>query len=321
MEDLGATIDSQAAGSIASLGDAWDRMSMTIAGAGRHILAFFAPALEFIMDLITEAFGQINKLIKGVRILGNGFAIWGKRTGEFMGILSSEEANASIKKNGDAIRELWNGTQATSNSAAKLKQNMDAAGRSADSMMGKLKPINLNSKAGKNDNVAKAVAAPAFKSLKDIETKTEETAINMRETFRDSLKGIGEDFNGLGDIVTNVYSKIRQDMTGRAANLITDKITDSVFGVANGLTQELFRPSSKSIGPVDVPSISKFFGGFFADGGEFAGGKPIVVGERGPEMIIPQRGGTVIPNHKLSGSNVSINMNINTPNAGIDCIF
>lgn len=36
-----------------------------------------------------------------------------------------------------------------------------------------------------------------------------------------------------------------------------------------------------------------------AEGGPLSVGKPTLVGERGPELIIPQTGGTVIPNHAL----------------------
>lgn len=37
-----------------------------------------------------------------------------------------------------------------------------------------------------------------------------------------------------------------------------------------------------------------------ADGGPVAGGRPYVVGERGPEIIVPAQSGTVVPNHQLS---------------------
>ena len=50
------------------------------------------------------------------------------------------------------------------------------------------------------------------------------------------------------------------------------------------------------------------FGGAFADGGTFSGGKPILVGEKGPELIVPTTSGTVIPNDKLGmGGGVNIN--------------
>jgi phage-related minor tail protein len=61
-----------------------------------------------------------------------------------------------------------------------------------------------------------------------------------------------------------------------------------------------------------VGGLGSFFGGFFAEGGNFMGGKPIVVGENGAEMIMPRSGGTVIPNHAMGGKTI-VNMNITTP--------
>jgi lambda family phage tail tape measure protein len=49
-----------------------------------------------------------------------------------------------------------------------------------------------------------------------------------------------------------------------------------------------------------------------AEGGDLSMGVPTLVGERGPELIIPQRAGTVIPNNKLSdmmGSGQTTNYN------------
>jgi hypothetical protein len=49
-----------------------------------------------------------------------------------------------------------------------------------------------------------------------------------------------------------------------------------------------------------------------ASGGDLNLGVPTLVGEKGPELIIPQRAGTVIPNHRLSdvmGSGQTVNYN------------
>jgi phage-related minor tail protein len=42
-------------------------------------------------------------------------------------------------------------------------------------------------------------------------------------------------------------------------------------------------------------------GGFLAEGGPADAGTAYVVGERGPEIFVPNRSGTVIPNHALGG--------------------
>lgn len=53
-----------------------------------------------------------------------------------------------------------------------------------------------------------------------------------------------------------------------------------------------------------VFSMLKSFGGFRADGGPVDPSRAYVIGERGPEMFVPSRGGTVVPNHALGGSKV-----------------
>jgi hypothetical protein len=40
----------------------------------------------------------------------------------------------------------------------------------------------------------------------------------------------------------------------------------------------------------------------FAAGGSFSSHTPMLVGERGPEMIVPNFSGEVIPNNKLGGT-------------------
>ena len=53
-------------------------------------------------------------------------------------------------------------------------------------------------------------------------------------------------------------------------------------------------------------SIGKIFG--FADGGNPAIGKPILVGERGPELMIPRNASTIVPNGALGGGNMTTNV-------------
>lgn len=47
-----------------------------------------------------------------------------------------------------------------------------------------------------------------------------------------------------------------------------------------------------------------------AMGGSFAGGRPLLVGENGPELLLPSQGGYVVPNHRLGGN---VNVTINGP--------
>ena len=44
--------------------------------------------------------------------------------------------------------------------------------------------------------------------------------------------------------------------------------------------------------------------GSFADGGRPPVGRASLVGERGPELFVPDRAGTIIPNHAMGGQQI-----------------
>jgi hypothetical protein len=44
----------------------------------------------------------------------------------------------------------------------------------------------------------------------------------------------------------------------------------------------------------------------FAKGGSVMGGKPIVVGERGPEIFVPSGNGGIVPNNAMGGNSYQI---------------
>jgi len=64
-------------------------------------------------------------------------------------------------------------------------------------------------------------------------------------------------------------------------------------------------------------TLSSFFGGFFADGGNPPMGKMSIVGERGPEAFIPRNAGTIVPLENLGGGGgqTSVTYNINAVDA------
>jgi TP901 family phage tail tape measure protein len=79
-------------------------------------------------------------------------------------------------------------------------------------------------------------------------------------------------------------------------------------GFASGVN---FNPSAFGMNSI-VPGLSgvgNFFGGFRAGGGPVSSRKSYVVGEKGPELFIPNSSGTILPNSQLGGD-VSITVNV-----------
>jgi lambda family phage tail tape measure protein len=55
-------------------------------------------------------------------------------------------------------------------------------------------------------------------------------------------------------------------------------------------------------GPEEVSAITSYIGPAFADGGSPSVGVPSLVGENGPELFIPSRSGTIVPNNQLQSA-------------------
>jgi hypothetical protein len=47
--------------------------------------------------------------------------------------------------------------------------------------------------------------------------------------------------------------------------------------------------------------IQPFFQGAFAEGGNFVANRPMLVGDKGPEILMPGNSGSIIPNHQING--------------------
>ena len=93
------------------------------------------------------------------------------------------------------------------------------------------------------------------------------------------------------------------------------------LGIEKAITDEKRKQNSASAGGSDnmgsslVRMASSFLG--FAKGGAVSKGNPIMVGERGPEMFIPNSTGQITQSARggNAGGSTTVNFNINTVDA------
>jgi len=98
------------------------------------------------------------------------------------------------------------------------------------------------------------------------------------------------------DAVSNLVSGVLRELARLTLQkTITDPLSD-LF--AKGLGAILTSGGGAGGTTVNDP----VFGGFAANGGPVDPGRAYVVGERGPELVVPRAPGTVIPNHALGGT-------------------
>ena len=102
---------------------------------------------------------------------------------------------------------------------------------------------------------------------------------------------------------------------------IKDAIISTAQGVSKALAMGPFGiPLAVAIGALGVAQVATIASTKYTGrrlGGRMNQGEPYMVGEAGPEMVIPDRASNVVPNNKLDnmGKQVTVNFNINTVDA------
>lgn len=92
-----------------------------------------------------------------------------------------------------------------------------------------------------------------------------------------------------------------------------EKLRDVVRALGQELLRMIFREQvSKPL----ASGLGNFFANLFrAEGGPVSSGMPYIVGEKGPELFVPNGSGSIVPNNRLGssgggGSSVNITYNI-----------
>ena len=137
------------------------------------------------------------------------------------------------------------------------------------------------------------------------------------QEIRGALQGIGQQILGtvFQRAITQLITSIGLNTLGntllrfifgssipvQAANTVAvsaNTVGQGVLAVSNGvLTAAVIALTASVAYLATIQTITSFF----ADGGRPPLGVPSIVGERGPEMFIPDQAGKIVPNHQLAG--------------------
>lgn len=98
----------------------------------------------------------------------------------------------------------------------------------------------------------------------------------FKDAFSNSMQGVKQ-------IFFSVWDSIKSGLVS-GINYFIEKI-NNLIGKAN------------KVPGVDIGKIEKI--GSRAEGGSVTQGKPYIVGERGPEMFVPNQSGTIVPNNQM----------------------
>jgi chromosome segregation ATPase len=218
----------------------------------------------------------------------------------------STESVKSIQQRNKALLELTadkaktgSGKGATSAAKKEIASLNDGIN---DAMKDTMKVLDDYSKAygaTTRDNISLAAAAfneqqKLNESIKDYNfAENMEKALEPITRVKTMSEAMGQAFSdGIKGMITGAMS-FKQVMSN-----VIDSVINKLFEMF--VVQQITGMITKGLTSIGLP-------GFKAIGGPVQSGKPYVVGERGPEMFVPSRSGSIVPNNAL-GSGMVVNV-------------
>jgi hypothetical protein len=133
------------------------------------------------------------------------------------------------------------------------------------------------------------------KKMRDLNDTTLQ-AVNlskaMGESFEDSFKGIIKGTMTVADAFRNMLNRIADFFLDTAAQLAATQLQKGILS----LFGNMFNFSTTPLNDIQNTDVR-----LAANGGPVGMRKPYIVGERGPELFVPNQSGNIIPNHDLAG--------------------
>lgn len=183
-----------------------------------------------------------------------------------------------------------------------------------------------------------------YEQLSDLRLRADELyrkgLININTLLRAYTKGLDDASKVFDDIKNFRFPDLAtplkevSEFAGQAARNIQDALGDTVLQVIKGNAADIGKVWRDLLQRMAAQAIAaqlgealfgnygktgqfgglfgflgaQIFGGARADGGPVMPGRAYLVGERGPELVVPQSSGTVVPTHALGGMSVTVNV-------------
>jgi TP901 family phage tail tape measure protein len=201
----------------------------------------------------------------------------------------------------------------------KSNKNLIELGRRAGQVVGKIvraifDAFNKIKNFVENNPVLKFLLGQIQKIMPKVEIDVE------GDDLKDLKKDLDEATDGANKL-SDAFKKIGDNIATGVSDALTDAIlqtrtlADAARSLLQGIAKDLLRLGVNTL-------LSSTFGGIFkslptfATGGRPKVGQPSIVGEKGPELFVPSRAGTIIPNNQLGGGSMTNNIVVNVDVSG-----
>jgi|9_EtaG_2_1085328.scaffolds.fasta_scaffold01055_4 hypothetical protein len=170
---------------------------------------------------------------------------------------------------------------------------------------------------------AEILASPVAAAIVDVDKRLEalmdtqkqivELSKTIESSFSESFKGIIKGTMSVQDAFRNMFMRIADHFLDMAAQMMAAQISKGFLGLFSNL-----------FNPIPLGNDVQGFGGQVfkaANGGPVGMRQPYLVGERGPELFVPNQSGNIIPNHDLAGiggGGVNVVVNVDASGSSVE---
>ncbi len=316
-----------------------DNLDKVILNVKRLAADALTPALQGLNNFFTqlEAIGRVQSQE------GKGF--WSTllgmtEIGEFLGFGIGDKVVAELKK-------IEQGNTAVAQSVAKNKIAPINKETEKELKIGTETLKAYNEQLKVLDDILKNIETPSNRYYRQLQELEEIQHLLFPDEVLDRIMAINEEFqNSQPKIVRNKtaleeYAEATKNFANQVDQMAVRAMTnleDALVGVMSGTmsVKDAFKSMATSIiqdmirihiqrsitGPI-ADALGSLFssnsggGGYFggigarALGGSVMGNEAYMVGEKGPELFVPGKTGTIVPNNSLGGSGAVVNQTIN----------
>lgn len=286
--------------------DRFSRLFASISGGGQQVTAKILPFLsKSFLGFYAIVLDGAAKAVSGFRAFGNTILGIVNQLADQLGFEKFDELTFGMdfeKSMQNTIKGLFEAELGAEQAAAAFGElgnqtlKIDVAPvqeleKSASTLGNLAQPIRL----AKNGLVEYARAA------KDVRENMRSAALDGVERLADTLTDVAMRTTTVKDAFRSMASSIVRDLVRIGIQRqITGPLAAALFG---GLQQAPAQASVPRIG--GAQQTARAIGGPVQRGGTY------MVGERGPEMFVPSRSGSIVPNNQMGGDGVTIVQNIN----------
>ena len=219
----------------------------------------------------------------------------------------------------DLMPELFlSGAERAEDRVAKLREELAKFKTDLPVLQDLMKEFNLEME-GMSYSIPGAMdqASAELRKLMSVGYMVTTTADTIGDAFGESFKGIVKGSMTAQDALRNLFMRTADALLDMAAQMIAQQIRMKILGIglrffgggAGGGETDVFAGFNR--GQTDPNTLTM---NSFANGGKPPVGRPSLVGERGPELFVPNSAGTIIPNHNLGSTNIVVNVDASGSN-------